>query len=102
MVWRGGPVPKKPWEPWEDAKLRQDWYRSVSTDIIAEELKRSPSDVRRRRIKLGLEPRRFLVARTKISLQVSAEMARAVGRRARERGQTVSEYLRSLIKRDLG
>lgn len=92
----------RPWEEWEDLKLRREWARSTSIEVIAEELERKPSDVKRRRMALGLPPRRFLKARRKVSLQVDSSMFSALGRRAHETGKTVSDYLRSLIRRDLG
>jgi hypothetical protein len=97
-----GPNKRKPWEEHEDYKLIKDWRTCVAIEVIADELGRSTSDVKRRRKFLCLPVRRYLVRRTSIKVNVDETMGRGVGRRARERGQSVSEYIRYLIKRDLG
>jgi len=101
-IWRGGPIPRRAWQPYEDTKLTRDWYRNIKTEIIAEELGRSISDVKRRRMKLGLPPRRYLKLRRKITTHVDVDLFHQFGRRCVERGQSISSYLRSLIVRDLG
>jgi hypothetical protein len=101
-VWRGGPVPSREWLEHEDLKLRRDWMRGVKSAVIADDLGRTKSDVIRRRIALGLPVRRHKAAGQHLSCTVEEAMLQAVRRRARERSQTVSEYLRSLIRRDLG
>lgn len=90
------------WEPWQDEKLTRDWKRNVAIKVLQEDLGKAASTIKERRRKLGLQPRRFIKARRKVSFNVDAATYRAIGKRAVERGQTISNYLRALVQRDLG
>lgn len=88
--------------------MRQDWLLGVAAKRIQERLPgRSEHALRRHAIEaMGLEPRRVYSTvdgkQYKFNVYVSARMKKAIGRRAIERGQPESAYIRMLIRRDLG
>jgi hypothetical protein len=98
---RRGPEPKKPWTAEHDAILRKRWRETVSVECIAEELDRTSTDVKRRRKLLDLPKRRGNERKCNVKVNVDVATFDCVGRVARSRHLTVSEYIRTLIKQDL-
>lgn len=96
---------KPRWTAEENRILKENWLRGVAAKVISYKLPgRSILACRSHAIHaLELPLRRIKGGRgCKITLYITCEMKAAVGRRARERNQPETDYLRLLIMRDLG
>lgn len=91
-----------PWTDREITILRRLWLTGTQIKIIAEELGRSPSAVKKKRAEIGLNTRRDHGQNQGLRVNVSPSLYRSIRRRATERGSSVADYLRMLIKRDVG
>jgi hypothetical protein len=98
----------KPWTEEEKRILRQEWLRGTVSKLITDKLPgRTEKAIRKFAIDgMGLPKRRVRSKEdnrhNRFTVYVDSVTKRAVGRRAFERGQPESDYLRMLIKRDLG
>lgn len=99
---RGQAVSGKPWTPNEIARFKSLWAKGVQFKYIARELDRSAPALRKKRIELGL-PRRVNkgdAVGPALEVYIHGELLATARRRAVERGTSLSEYIRHLIRRD--
>lgn len=90
------------WTQEEKLILQRMWKAGIKNLTIAVELGRSISGVKNQRMALGLEKRRQDDKKQNLSVNVDAQTYRKVCSMAHSKSQTVSEYIRNLIRRDLG
>lgn len=93
------------WTRNKDEHLKRLWQEGRMIKSISAELGGfSPSSIKARRRVLGLQPRRSPEepAEPKINLYMTEGMLSAVRRRAFEVGASMPEYIRGLIRRDIG
>lgn len=91
------------WTEAEDRRLMICWNRGESIGAIALQIDRTKSAIKKRRAVLGL-PKRKGVHLTDHQLRTNVDQATydALNKRAFDKGTTVANYIRLLIKRDLG
>jgi hypothetical protein len=97
----------KPWTDDDKAMFRRLWSQGSNLKVIAHELDRSYASVKGYRKVMGLPPRRKpgvegekrnVEHRVYLSRKVSSRL----GSRSMQAGRSISDYIRSLIMRDLG
>jgi hypothetical protein len=94
---------KGDWTVEEDRRLINCWAKGQSAQVIALQIDRTVSAIKKRRALLDL-PKRKQVGMSECRVQISLDRKTfdAVKARADQRGQPVIDYIRMLIKRDLG
>lgn len=90
------------WTQSQKERLKVLWRTGVQIKVIAYEIGKSQSAIKSMRKLMGLPTRRATNTTHMIRTNVSEEVYSAIRRRCIERGQTVSDYVRYLIKRDTG
>lgn len=99
-------LPNRPnrskWTEDEERLFRRLWLRGAVTKEIAHDLGKSGAAIRRKRAQMGLPTRNKGNKTHSLRTAVSKVMYQGISRRAFQRRQTVSDYLRMLISRDLG
>lgn len=94
--------PRVIWTPHDEARLAGMWRAGMCIKHIAWDLGRTRAAIKTKRDQMGLPPRRTFDKTAFIRLFMSPDLKKQVQRRASERRQAYSDYIRALIARDLG
>ncbi len=102
-----GPGRPTRWTDEMDAALKREWLAGSSIKAIANHLGVGQRAVKRRRAALDLPRRRPApgsepTKRHEVRVYLGDDLYRAMVRRCAQRGATHSQYLRSLVMRDVG
>jgi len=90
------------WTPEEKALLVRLWKEGVAAKAIAHELGKTVNAIKNQRQALNLSKRRNDRLKKHVAINVDPEMHARISMRAFQKRQHVAEYIRSLIRRDLG
>jgi hypothetical protein len=85
----------------QKAKLRRMWLEGVVLKQIAFELGKTKGSVKKMRMVLKLPRRRTGDKRHQLRINVNEGIYRKMGLRAMQRRQSVADYVRMLVERDI-
>ena len=90
------------WTAQEIKTLRDGWHRGVNIKQLSHDCDRTIYAIKKKRAELKLPPRRKGNRKRQLKVSVSEDDYREMGKRAMERRQSISDYIRYLILRDIG
>jgi predicted HicB family RNase H-like nuclease len=95
-------MPGDLWTQDDKNKLTGKWNRGEAIKQIAHDLGKSVSGVKNMRRTLGLPARRTGDKEFQLRINVNKDVHDEMGKRAMDRRQSVSDYVRMLVIRDIG